>query len=496
MKKAIALGCLLVLLFLSCSINQLQDPSSYLEDPKTWKGVFEGFWNGMNNNYVFWEIDSPEGQWDEIYKKYAPRFEEKGLVDFNDRETTKEAVLDLFEMVKGLHDGHYVLTVDTGDSISDISFMPSAYQRVVESEGLGSLTDREILGYFYDNYKVGPAWFIADYLNERFMPMGDGFPSIIDSTFGISRPYDICPSMGAAVNAFWSSDDLGNGLSESIDKSKLHFTTTLAAGKSRTMLDAYFKQWVLIFFPLEEDGYNLTCFAGITRQTVINGTQVPENVLYLSFSSFKFLTHMEDEHIKAFLELYQNAKRSDGTVGMIIDLRGNPGGYILDREILFADLVETNHQYSWDRIKLGGDNRLDYSPWLPSYLYASSNGEAKALAQKPIAVLTNSGSVSNSEHTAMLFKTFPKGVSIGGTTYGGYGALSQSYKEENAGIFNVGDIITLVYTPFCETKSLDGSVREGIGVPPNIAVEYDDADFLAGKDERLLSSFDYIKANI
>ena len=40
---------------------------------KSYTEVFEAFWNGMNTNYVFWDIETVD--WDNMYKTYKPRFE-------------------------------------------------------------------------------------------------------------------------------------------------------------------------------------------------------------------------------------------------------------------------------------------------------------------------------------------------------------------------------------------------------------------------------------
>lgn len=88
----------------------------FVSDDKYWSDVFEVYWNGMNHNYVFWDIDTLN--WDRIYRDYKPRFE--GLT--NNKEDDIKAVALFKEIVSPLIDYHYSLTLKQVDStISQIS---------------------------------------------------------------------------------------------------------------------------------------------------------------------------------------------------------------------------------------------------------------------------------------------------------------------------------------------------------------------------------------
>lgn len=73
--------------------------------------VFNDFWNDMNNNYVFWSIDTTN--WDNMYKIYNPLFSKLNLYDSSDENTAKGYFK---KMVDGLVDSHYTLFPD-GDFI-------------------------------------------------------------------------------------------------------------------------------------------------------------------------------------------------------------------------------------------------------------------------------------------------------------------------------------------------------------------------------------------
>ncbi|HWB25886.1 MAG TPA: S41 family peptidase [Chitinophagaceae bacterium] len=66
--------------------------------------VFEDFWTNMNNNYVFWSIDTTN--WDNMHTLYAPKFASLNLYDSADNIKAQ----GYFKaMVDGLSDSHYTL---------------------------------------------------------------------------------------------------------------------------------------------------------------------------------------------------------------------------------------------------------------------------------------------------------------------------------------------------------------------------------------------------
>jgi len=71
--------------------------------------VFQDFWTQMNNNYVFWSIDTTN--WDNMYSIYKPKFESLNLYDSADNI---KAYGYFKEMVDGLSDSHYTLFPNGG----------------------------------------------------------------------------------------------------------------------------------------------------------------------------------------------------------------------------------------------------------------------------------------------------------------------------------------------------------------------------------------------
>ena len=89
----------------SCRDNgdDLIDPNKYPQ-PYTLTGQFEAIWTGINQNYVFWEIDPVD--WDDVYARYHPRFE---ALDRQESVSTED-LQALYEEICGqLVDNHMVV---------------------------------------------------------------------------------------------------------------------------------------------------------------------------------------------------------------------------------------------------------------------------------------------------------------------------------------------------------------------------------------------------
>ncbi len=104
--------CMVVFLsvagFSSCRKELTQANSATSYPASNLSDIFESFWNGMNNNYVFWSIDTTN--WDRVYTTYKPLFAKLNLLDSTDNVT---AVNYFQQMTAGLIDSHYDLTFST-----------------------------------------------------------------------------------------------------------------------------------------------------------------------------------------------------------------------------------------------------------------------------------------------------------------------------------------------------------------------------------------------
>ena len=190
-------------------------------------------------------------------------------------------------------------------------------------------------------------------------------------------------------------------------------------------------------------------------------------------------------------------KMNEDAEGMILDMRGNTGGYNIDRELLFGDMFQEPQLFGYQKNKTGS-GRSDYSLEFPLYIYPEAeyyNNEFSDIATKPVAVVTNTGTMSNGEMTVFMARALKNGGQIGGKTSGANGTLSGDMLTTNSGTFSVGDYITSVYTPYGNIRDVNHVSYEGIGLTPDegYEVEFNLTSFEGGKDARLEKAFEWIK---
>jgi tricorn protease len=141
--------------------------------------------------------------------------------------------------------------------------------------------------------------------------------------------------------------------------------------------------------------------------------------------------------------------------GLVLDVRNNPGGRIHDD--LFALLTRKVHVYETPR-------------------------EALKMTQpfgaftKPMILLINQGSFSDSEIFANGFRTNGLGKLVGVSTGGGV---------IGTGDMQLLDGLTTFRVPRTGWTTLDGTNLENYGVPPDVYVENEPEDVLAGRDPQL-----------
>jgi hypothetical protein len=217
-------------------------------------------------------------------------------------------------------------------------------------------------------------------------------------------------------------------------------------------------------------------------------SQTSNKLLYLHFSGFELTSYYQDDKyfdvIKAFNEFLTRARDAVklGIKGIVIDLRGNGGGDLRDLNFLAGRLVDREVTFGYNRFK-NGDNRRDYTPWLPAVLHPNPIGSFAV--QVPIVLLVDQNSVSMSEITTFALKAaYPQTTKIvGQTTWGGQGGLT-SRTVFNAGVGFVGNANQDIYfyTPVTAFKFVDVIMREGKGITPDVPVVLDPEKYKQGID--------------
>lgn len=92
-------------------------------NPKDFSEIFDAFWIDMNQNYLYWDIDTTD--WNATYTKYRPYFEE---LDLNSQKDVKRSVGYFKQMTSGLIDGHFNIHF-LNDAITDSMVYPSLQRK-------------------------------------------------------------------------------------------------------------------------------------------------------------------------------------------------------------------------------------------------------------------------------------------------------------------------------------------------------------------------------
>jgi carboxyl-terminal processing protease len=154
--------------------------------------------------------------------------------------------------------------------------------------------------------------------------------------------------------------------------------------------------------------------------------------------------------------------------GLILDLRGNPGG-LLDAAVEVGSQFVGEGNLLVERFK---DGREQPYP-------ARSGGRATEI---PLVVLVNDGSASASEIVAGAIQDAGRGPLIGETTFG-KGSVQIPHRLSDGALLRV--TIALWFTP-------NGRAIEGTGLEPDIVVERTLEDRAAGRDPQLDRAVEYL----
>lgn len=441
MKKLFAALIIVLLLLLSSCAPVGEAPEDYYLDD-SWGSVFRTYWNAMNDNYVFWDLDSPSDEWDLVYDKYAPLFDSYGKTDQN----IDEAFASLLEISRLLSDGHYSIEIELENGKS--FFYYSYLSKLLENAGQEIKTDY----FIYENGQP-----VLDHQSVPEVQQSEIFSeninNVLSFTFGISGTE--------------------NSISDEADGN----------------LGRYFTEADAVSY---EDGTSYP-FTGILGKT-------SDGIVYFGFDEFNFRRHDNGSNpfsaaINMMLENFRSAVTDPDTRGIIIDLRGNPGGYNDDIPLLWSKFTDSNLLYMHERAKFS-DNRLDYTPWIPIVLHPSEDGTS-VNEKVPIVLLVNSGSGSNAEISTLIFASLKEEgrdvTIIGSGTNGAMGSLVDQYVF-NSGSFTIENIT-------CNIASVEHSDRnketiEGKGILPDVEITFDYNAFASGSDRKLDEAFRIIRAKI
>jgi C-terminal processing protease CtpA/Prc len=153
--------------------------------------------------------------------------------------------------------------------------------------------------------------------------------------------------------------------------------------------------------------------------------------------------------------------------GIIIDLRGNPGGDPSIAEELAAQFLDGQVLFGSFRTRSGPMARLV---------------TGKNVYTGPLVILIDALSYSGSEHFASGVQAVGRAVIIGERSPGGATAANAQTLPND----------TILVYPVALLLTSDGTVLEGYGVIPDITVTLERSQLLEGIDAQLQAAIDYI----
>ncbi len=183
----------------------------------------------------------------------------------------------------------------------------------------------------------------------------------------------------------------------------------------------------------------------VTRQNIETPTveyELLENdIAYITVTEFDDITPAQFSEALTQME-------SDNAKGLILDLRGNPGGSLAAVvemcEMILPEgmIVYTEDKYGQrSEYRCKGENELDI----------------------PMVVLIDGGSASASEIMAGAIKDYGTGTLVGTTTYG-KGVVQKIFTYEDGSAAKI--TVSKYYTP-------NGYNIHGVGIEPDVEVEFD-----------------------
>jgi carboxyl-terminal processing protease len=193
---------------------------------------------------------------------------------------------------------------------------------------------------------------------------------------------------------------------------------------------------------------------------IVESEILEESVAYVRLTSFNGIA---EEQLRAATEELLEAN----PVGLIFDLRDNPGGF-LNQAVSVADLFLADGIILYERNNMGEEE-----------IFRADDGELGESI--PLVVLVNAGSASAAEIVAGAIQDNERAILIGDQTFG-KGSVQQSHVLSDGSELRV--TIARSYTP--DNISIDKG-----GITPDIFVETPD-EFNTENDTQLQRAIDYL----
>lgn len=183
------------------------------------------------------------------------------------------------------------------------------------------------------------------------------------------------------------------------------------------------------------------------------------------------------ETLNYFIDLVNDEKRE--YKGVIIDVRNNPGGDVVDLGFILGNLIDRPLHIGYSQYKRGY-GRLEYTDWIETYILPNPNQTTDNI---PVTVLADRNSASLAETVVMSIKAMPNGTFLGEKTWGASGPIVD-HDIYIGGSFEVGTFMK-VRMSTCKVKSIEHTIFEGVGINPDIYIPHSIDDYSVGRDTQL-----------
>lgn len=439
---------------------------------------FDALWNAVNSNYVAWEIETVN--WDDVYSRYYPKFVElDNTLKAKDDSITDEQFEALYtEILDTLHDGHSSYTIQNLYTKNYVEVNPQMLRNLRRFGKNANVSVPFDLSYYESELVPDDERFTEKCYNTSCVGVVSsyleiGMSNIIKAYIAAQTPeeqtslYKLGQTLKLfhdtiAVQKFDENDIVVtyNRLAAKYHDARMPQYNTEIPGNCRMQILSAISNDGIAYLRLSD--FYLSYYFGATDKEL---SKMSSNGLGLDSIMIREVKNTW----KVWYDAIQNLSAIGKLKGVIIDVRGNPGGMVPDHAFVLGALLPSGgHKAGTYKMK-NGTGRLDYSADMVIEISTMSDEHA-VIDDKPIVVLADHNSVSCSEMTAVVAKQLPNGAVIGSQTYGGMSMLLTGWKNYNttySGEFGVrGETPIYGYQPMC-LASFDGyGVLEGVGVTP------------------------------
>lgn len=468
----------------------------------TYTEIWDILWNGFNQNYVGWEIETVD--WDEVNETYRPKLEELDeQVECANKKTAKEIEAEAEKIFHAafdtLHDGH-----------TFIKYLDHARPTVDGVSNYKTISPQTDRAKNRIDFNDEPALSIIYYITDNQIDK-DSIRAVSMSTILCQSLIELLPNLQAEQTKIEQSEKSSDEEYKQQLDNLISIVNDLVNQYSEKNLKNYLNACKSGSFDLVMEKHDLPYYETSNEPTALLSFITKDNIAYIKANSFMMpwdiefnssetfrqnITQQYEELLSHWYEMIQQLHKSQKLKGVIIDMRSNYGGST-DNLKYFAGALFGNKDYAYGKSKTkNGIGRLDYGISVPVYVkHYSDNAEE---ISEPIAVLTNARTISCAEVTTGAIKQHTNGFSVGMRTYGAGNTLLPNATENSVNNYG-GSIgseygVAYGYLPFCLTSYNGIGVIEGVGISPDIEVRYDDNLYqTTGRDNQLDAALEAIR---